>query len=277
VSGKAGKIVVIAAVVISAVLITLPRPQKDAVRGVIAPVLLLPINLGNTVLYNFSILKTNLTKYDEKCNNLALENALLAERLRLASDSLREELTGYTLTSARIINRDLVTMNRLLFLDRGSGSGIDRDMPVMYGGSAVGKVTDISRARSTVTTILSPGFRVSARIKRSGVFCMTLATNEGLVASYIQKDGDVREGDTVITSGLSDIMPPGLAVATVAHLEDSDDMFFRKVSLKTMTDIAKLRKVYVIVPGAPPVKAGPGRTYDMFKGIEPRAPDPRPR
>lgn len=266
----ATKIILVVAVVVSAVFIVLPFSQKMAVRNVISPVLLLPANLGNVLLYNFTVLKTNVMKYDERCNRLALENALLAEKLGLTRDSLREAMVDYEVVPARIIERDLVTMNRLLFVDKGSASKIEKELVVIYSGSTIGRITDVTGRRSTVTTVLNPGVRISARVKRSGVFCMTVATNEGLMANYIQKDGDVETGDTIITSGLSDVMPAGLDIATVVRLDDGEDMFFKKVFLKTMVDISKLQKVYVMLPKAAP--AAKKRFFDPFRNLEPRAP-----
>lgn len=268
--GDASKIVLAVAVVVSVVFIVLPFPQKMAVRNVLAPVLLVPANLGNVLLYNFAVLKTNVMKYEEKCNRLALENALLAEKLSQARDSVREAKADFDIVPARIIERDLVTMNRLLFVDQGSAAKIAKEAVVIYSGSAIGRITDVTGRRSTVTTVLNPGVRISARVKRSGIFCMTVATPEGLLANYIQKDGDVRPGDTIITSGLSDLIPAGLDVATVVRLEDGEDMFFKKVFLKTMVDIAKLQKVFVMLPKAPP--AAKKRFFDPFRNVEPRAP-----
>ncbi len=268
--GDASKIILAVAVVISVVFIVLPFPQKMVVRNVLAPVLLMPANLGNVLLYNFTVLKTNVMKYEERCNRLALENALLAEKLSQARDSVREAKADFDIVPARIIERDLVTMNRLLFVDQGSAAKIAKEAVVIYSGSAIGRITDVTGRRSTVTTVLNPGVRISARVKRSGIFCMTVATPEGLLANYIQKDGDVRPGDTIITSGLSDLIPAGLDVATVVRLEDGEDMFFKKVSLKTMVDIAKLQKVFVMLPKAPP--AAKKRFFDPFRNVEPRAP-----
>jgi len=264
------KINVIVILIISIILIILPFPEKSAVSNFFSPVLLLPVNIGNKFLANVALLKANLMKYDERCNRLALENAVLAEKLNITLDSMRAEMVGYNLLPAQIVGRDLITMNHMIFVDKGTTANVRRQAPVVYLGCAIGKVVDVTGYRSTIATILSPGFRVSSKIKRSGVFCMMMATNEGLIANYIQKDGDVQIGDTLISSGMSDIIPAGIYLATVIRLEDGDDMFFKKVYLKSIIDINKLQNVYIIMSQIKPLEKK--SKYDPFKGLAPKPP-----
>ena len=244
------KIILIVALVIGFALVSLPVRAKLAVSNLLSPILLFPANITNSILTNFYFLRENLTRATQRSNELALENALLREKLTMLGDSTMASMVEFDLFPAQVIARDLVTMNHYLFVDKGSANQVSIGMPVVHFGWIVCSVTAVNGNRSTVETILRPGFHISSKIKRSGVFCMTSATIEGLLANYVLKDADIVAGDTIITSGLSEVFPPGINVAVVVRLAEDKDMFFKKVHLKPTVDISKLQRVYLIVPKA---------------------------
>ncbi len=264
------RIILTVALITSLIFILLPAPQKILVANFLGPILLQPVRLGNSLLANYYLLKMKLTSYDERCNQLALENVFMREKLKATNDTTDLTIGDFNLLPTQIIARDLVTMNCFFYLDKGADYDIKRLATVVYIGGLVGKVTQIASHRSTVETILSPGFRVSSVVKRSGVFCMTTASQEGLFANYIQKNGDVLPGDTLMSSGLGDIFPAGINIAVVARLSDGEDMFFKKVYLQPVVDISKLQKVYILSYKSklPPRKVA----REPFRGINPKIP-----
>ncbi|MEO0225851.1 MAG: rod shape-determining protein MreC [candidate division WOR-3 bacterium] len=264
------RILVFVTVLISIVFLILPFSQKMAVSNFLSPVLLLPVNSGNKIIANFVRLQANLERAEERANHLALENKLLIEKIKTREDSVLTEIREYNLISARIIARDLVTMNHLLFLDKGAEAGIQKQSPVVYLGCLVGKIIDVGHNRSTVFTMLHPGFHVSSKVKRTGIFCMTTATSDRLIANYVEKEADIMVGDTMISSGLSDVIPAGLYIARVVRMEEGADMFFKKVYLRPIAEISKLEKVYIMIPTKKRFAPSPGA--DLFKDLKPRPP-----
>lgn len=251
--GDSTKIILIVTLVIAVALIILPVKQKIGISNLLSPILLLPVNVTNKLLSNFYVVRENLMTYAERCNRLALENELLREKLQLLGDSAVALVEQYDLLPAQIVARDLITMNHFLFVNKGMDDMVPKLAPVVYLGGVVGNINESVARRSTIETILSPGFHVSSKIKRNGLSCMTSATNEGLLANYVMKDGDVMVGDTVQTSGLSEIFPAGMNVATVIRIEPGKDMFFKKVFLRPIVEIARLQKVYIVLPRAKPL------------------------
>jgi len=62
----------------------------------------------------------------------------------------------------------------------------------------------------------------------------------------IPKSSRVAKGDTVLTSNVSDIYPPGIMVGTVAEIIDDKSSNFFTLKLKTATNFSNLQFVYVL-------------------------------
>ncbi len=63
---------------------------------------------------------------------------------------------------------------------------------------------------------------------------------------YIPLLSNVHPGDRVVTSGLTDAFPRGLAIGVITHIEKEEGDLFQSAELDPEVDLAKLEEVLVI-------------------------------
>lgn len=144
---------------------------------------------------------------------IRLENSRLTELLAFKKKS------HYRLTAARVIANSPDNWSKLLIIDKGESSGIAKDSAVMTHLGLVGKVVETTHATSKIMLINDPHLSVSAIVERSrqeGLVCGTLGSN--LVMRYLGEEPDIKLGDTVVTSGLNQAIPKGLAIGSVIEI-----------------------------------------------------------
>ncbi|HIK12316.1 MAG TPA: rod shape-determining protein MreC [Oscillatoriaceae cyanobacterium M33_DOE_052] len=101
-------------------------------------------------------------------------------------------------------------------LGRGSKDGIRPDYIVTGPGGLVGRILSVTPHSSKVLLITDPAFRVGVAIARTRHMGVLRGTSAELVdMEFFDKLPNVRVGDTVSTSNLSQAFPPGLPVGKV--------------------------------------------------------------
>lgn len=148
----------------------------------------------------------------------------LQERLvELESQNQKlKELLDYTKTTkkkgivAPIVGRSADHWWQQVTLGRGSKDGIKIDSIVMGPGGLVGRIVSVTPNTSRVLLISDATSRVGAVISRSR--SMGFIRGQGAnraVLQFFDKVPDVRRGDTVSTSPVSQLFPPGLPLGRV--------------------------------------------------------------
>jgi rod shape-determining protein MreC len=158
---------------------------------------------------------------------VVLENARLRElqqRLtELESQNQRlQELLGYVGESkqagitAPIIGRSADHWWQQVVLGRGSRDGVRVGHVVTAPGGVVGRVTSTTAHSSRVLLLSDPSSRVGVTLSRSRNmgYMRGLSTNRA-VMEFFDKVPDVRKGDVVSTSALSQLFPAGLPVGRI--------------------------------------------------------------
>ena len=128
----------------------------------------------------------------------------------------------YKYTAARVINNSINRRNNYLTLNKGKNDGIDRDMAVITKNGVVGIVKNVSWHFASVISILNSKSKISAKIKKNNYVGSIMW--EGMnyqmgVLSDIPSHAKITKGDTVITSGYSNIFPEGIPIGTIVYLQ----------------------------------------------------------
>jgi rod shape-determining protein MreC len=158
---------------------------------------------------------------------VVLENAKfreLQQRLtELESQNQKlQELIGYTANSkkpgiaAPVVGRSADHWWQQIVLGRGSQDGVRTGYVVMAPGGVVGRVTSTTANSSRVLLLSDPSSRVGVTLSRSRNmgYMRGLSTNRA-VMEFFDKVPDVRKGDVVSTSSLSQLFPAGLPVGRI--------------------------------------------------------------
>jgi rod shape-determining protein MreC len=160
----------------------------------------------------------------------ALENAQVEElqqRLtELESQNQRlQALLGYTSEvkqtgiTAPVIGRSADHWWQHLILGRGSQDGIKVGYVVMAPGGVVGRVASVTPNTSRVLLLSDPSSRVGVTISRSrNMGYIRGQSSTRATMEFFDKIPDVRQGDVVTTSSLSQLFPAGLPVGRVESI-----------------------------------------------------------
>ena len=156
----------------------------------------------------------------------------------------------YKYISAKVISNSTNKRNNYLMINKGSLHGIVNHMGVILGNKIVGQVVSVSPHFSWIMSMLNKDSRISGKFKKNNQL-VNIEWNGG---SY--RKGQVKEipkhviivkGDTIITSGNSDIFPEGLLIGTISDFTRVQDENFNNGEILFSTDFNSLGYVGVVV------------------------------
>jgi rod shape-determining protein MreC len=166
--------------------------------------------------------------------------------------------------AARVINRDPGNFESTLTIDKGTESGIARDMPVLAGDGLVGKVVETWRGGSKVRVLVDPDSAVGVQTEQRANHDSTTGIAQGragsrdIVVDDFDTEKPVRVGDTIVTSGLENsVFPYGLPVGKVVKVEQLPGGLGTRVRIRPYVDFDGVAYVVVLqwVPGQGPAVA----------------------
>ena len=135
-------------------------------------------------------------------------------------------------------------------LKKGRKQGIEKNMAVVASNCIVGQVVDVTDHFCWVMSVLHKDSKISARIKKDN----QLVNVEWGGGDY--RTGNVKEipkhvrlvpGDTVVTSGNSNIFPKGILIGKISKFRENKSENFNSADLRFMIDYNKLSHVEVII------------------------------
>lgn len=168
----------------------------------------------------------------------------------LAVDSLKDKpLEKLHLIKANVINNSLTKADNYITLDKGTDAGIRSEMGVVDRNGVVGIVYMTTAKYSVVMSLLNTKSSVNCKILGSGYF--GALKWEGGDSRYAYLNDLPRHakfclGDTLVTSGYSEVFPEGVIVGTIDHIDNSKDGLSYQLKVRLATDFGKLNSVRVV-------------------------------
>ena len=157
-------------------------------------------------------------------------------------------ISQYQFYGGTVVSNSVVNQHNYFAIDVGEKDGIVPNMPVLADGSVAGIVLSTSRHYSIVISLLNTDMRLSAKLKRTGYFGSLRwdgVNYQTALLSDIPHHVDVREGDTILTTGYSNIFPPDLFVGIVDNVEVKGGDF-NVVRVKLGCDFKRMHYVTLI-------------------------------
>jgi len=210
----------------------------------------------NNIEYYFHLRKTNdsLVKENARLHNMqpsSFESPDTANIIKV--DSLLKDTMGvrkFRFMEAKVVNSSVTQENNYITLHRGAKQGVKTDMAVIGPDGIVGKVILVSDNYSRVMSLLNRKSKVNAMLKR-GFYTGDLEWDgkdpSYLILSSISKSAQVKIGDTVLTSNVSNQLsfPPGLMIGVVVEIIPSPESGFLSMKIKSATNFYSLQYVYL--------------------------------
>jgi rod shape-determining protein MreC len=203
----------------------------------------------------------------QQAQQLLAENAqlrnLLGTSQRLPVKSVMGEILYDT--------RDAFT--RKIVLDRGTQHGVALGQPVIDHIGVVGQVTRVFPFTSEVTLLTDKDQAIPVQVVRSGLRSVAYGRGQSGVLDlrFMPSNADIQKGDTLVTSGIDGIYPPGLAVATVMQVDNKSIDAFARIICQPMAGIDRNRQLLILLaekntPPRPPDDAAgkKGKPTGMF-------------
>lgn len=150
---------------------------------------------------------------------------------------------------ANVINNSLIKADNYITLDKGSDAGIHSEMGVIDRNGVVGIVYMTTPKYSVVLSMLNTKSRIGCKILGSGYFGTLRWEGSDSRYAYLNdlpRHAKFSLGDTLVTSGYSDVFPAGIMVGTVDHIGNSKDGLSYQLKIRLATDFGKLGSVRVL-------------------------------
>lgn len=182
-----------------------------------------------------SLEKETLLKYE-------VENTKLKELLNFKRETTIE------IIPAKVTNMGLASNLLSMTIDVGSDMGARKNDPVLTPSGVIGRISNVDKKSSIVQLISDPDFRIGVRILPSGATgILRWRTNNICDVREVYKNSEIKVGDKVITSGLSDIFPADLPIGTVTSVMHDRSQFQKIVSVRIKDNLSSLIFVFVIL------------------------------
>lgn len=189
---------------------------------------------------------------------LAAENAALRKQLyRL--QALQEKYTfnrpdtvdapAYVFTAAKVISNSVNKQLNYITINKGSRHGIKRDMGVIDDTGVVGVITNVSPNYATGLSLLNKRLSIPAKITKSNYFGSLVWDGEHYNTADLKEipfHVIVNVGDTVVTSGYSNIFPDGIMIGTIKKYDVESGTNFYNIKVELSTKFKTVRYVEVV-------------------------------
>lgn len=226
------------------------NPQMDHLRGRLTDLLATgsyPVNvlIKSTRLWGENRrLRSELAEMSVKLSQLqefSQENERLRKMLGL------KMLSPYKLLPAEVVGISPDAGVRGLLINIGSEDGVKINHAAVTPNGIVGRIYRVGKSSSSVQLITSPNIGVAARLKRSREDGIIHNSNlKNLVLNGIPISASIEIGDTVITSGLGGIFPPGLMIGITTDVIPASSGWLHEVIVSPSVDFSRLEEVFVI-------------------------------
>ncbi|RMG69437.1 MAG: rod shape-determining protein MreC [Nitrospirae bacterium] len=171
---------------------------------------------------------------------------MLYEKERIKALKELEKRYSPVVTLARVISMGIRPWPRVIEIDRGRLDGVKKNMAVVTVDGLAGKVIEVFDRYARVLLITDTNFSASVRIKETRVEGIISGTGtEECTLKYISKDEELKEGMTLVTSGLDRLFPKGIPVGIISSVEGADELFYI-IKVKPFVKLNRIENVMVL-------------------------------
>lgn len=190
--------------------------------------------------------------------HLAAENAMLRAQLASSYISYTDSVfevndtvyrQRYSYSEAQVIKSSYNLAKNYIMINKGVDQGIQTDMAVISPQGIVGVVVNCTHNFSTIMPVLHSDSRNSIKIPRTnstGTLIWDGGDYRYATVVDIPKTHKLYKNDTIVTSGLANDFPEGIAVGYIEDFTVISGSGFYNIRIRLATDFSNLNHVYVV-------------------------------
>lgn len=180
-----------------------------------------------------------------------IQDQYLQQENKDLTDQLKIDFVGDIPTVAsRVIGGAESNFQVTIVIDRGSGAGIAKGMPVVSATGLVGRVIQVSARQSTVILLTDASMGVGVQFAPSQAVGVAQGQGAGraLDVTLVDPSIDTKVGTAAVTSGLAGSpYPRGIPVGRVDQDVALPGVQSHTVSIRPAVDLARLSYVDVMI------------------------------
>lgn len=201
---------------------------------------------------NDALVEQNLQLLKERESNFLTSSDSISTAESVTTDTNTHKVTRtrlYDYSSANVVYNTIHRKYNYMMIDKGSDDGVTPDMAVLSASGIAGVVTDVTSHFATVTSLLHPNSNISAKVipaDQLGTVTWKYGDPTTAYLNDIPEHMNINVGDSVVTSGFSDIFPSGLLIGTISEKSKSPTDSFLTLKIKLATDFNHVNHVYIV-------------------------------
>ena len=195
-------------------------------------------------------LKESMEELKEQNLILYQQTYELSEMRKLLA--MKDRYAEYEMVGVNVIQKETGNWYHEFLIDKGSADGVFLNANVIAGGALLGRVIYVGKNYSRVLSIIDDDSNVSAMSQESGDFCIVSGNlelyKEGQLSfGYADKEATIEPGNLLVTSHVSDIFLPNLAIGYVESINLDPNNLTRSGKVVPLADFSTLKQAMVIL------------------------------
>ena len=228
-------------------------PLEALLRAIATPIANLVTNFGDirSLTAENERLRTENERLSSQIASLRQDTSRIDELERLLE--VKHAASDQTFIAGQIIASKPSNLRQIIAIDRGKSDGLKTGMPVVTEGKTlVGTITRVDSHNAWVTLVTDVDSAVSAAdLESQAAGVVSGGYNRQLSMEFVAGDATVKEGDTVVTSGLGGTYPAGFVIGRIIGITGQPQEVFRKVTVEPLASLSHLNTVLIMTSFAP--------------------------
>jgi rod shape-determining protein MreC len=173
-----------------------------------------PFQSQNQLVLEDRLTNARILELEQKITELEQQNKQFTKLLQETDTKTKSDLV------VPIIGRSVDSWWNQVTLGKGSSDGIEPGYVVLGIGGVVGRITSVTEHTSRVLLISDPNSRVGVTISRSrNLGYLQGKSDQTAVMHFFSKVTDVKIGDAIATSPISNLYPHGMTIGRVTSID----------------------------------------------------------
>ncbi len=210
------------------------------------------IKLGSYISSQRQLVKENTDLQEQQFlqqGRLQQLQALEAENARLRVLLQATPRGEQTLTAAEILQIAADPFNHFFLIDKGE-KDVYVGQPIIDAEGVIGEIVEVFPFKSRAILVTDPSHAIPVENLRNGVRGIVVGTGkiDSFALRHVPNTADIKEGDTLVTSGIGGRYPAGYPVGVVKKIERDVGESFAEVKVVPAAHLERGRQILLIAP-----------------------------